>query len=261
MTNHYHLVLFVDEKRAKSLTHEQVVERWTALFGTPNCVAHYLNGKALDAEYDLAESTIDLWRRRLYDISWFMKCLNEYLARRANTEDNCTGKFWEGRFRSQALLDEAGLLTAMTYVDLNPIRAGIAETPEDSEFTSIYDRIRQSGTGATRVSNDHRIVPLRAFASRDEQRDAIPYRFDDYLQLVDWTGRSVRPDKRGSIDERLPPIAQRLNIDADAWRCAMQPRGNVFGRAMGKLDHLRLHANTLGQSWVRGLSGARKLYV
>jgi REP element-mobilizing transposase RayT len=261
MSNHYHLVLFVDEKRAKSLTREQVVERWTSVFGTPTCVARYLSGEALEAERELAESMIDRWRRRLYDISWFMKCLNEHLARRANAEDNCTGKFWEGRFRSQALLDEAGLLTAMAYVDLNPIRAGIARTPEDSEFTSIYDRIREFKGRMRNEAREARKVPLLRFASGEGTAAAIPFGLDDYLGLVDWTGRAVRIDKRGFIDERLPAIAMRLNIDPDAWKRAMQPGGNVFGRAMGKLDHLRLHANTLGQSWVRGLTVARKLFV
>lgn len=205
---------------------------------------------------------IELWRRRLYDISWFMKCLNEYLARRANAEDNCTGKFWEGRFKSQALLDEAGLLTAMAYVDLNPIRAGIAATPEGSEFTSIYDRIRAlKANNAQQESTTVPTIPLRPFASGSNDEAAIPYTLSDYLELVDWTGRCIRDDKRGFIDDRLPAIARRLNIDAEAWKGAMRPHGNVFGRAMGKLDHLRLHANTLGQSWVRGLRSSSKLYA
>ena len=83
---------------------------------------------------------------------------------------------------------------------------------------------------------------------------------EHYLQLVDWTGRSIRSDKRGSIDEQLLPIMKRLGIDDEAWRLAMRPRGNVFGRAMGRLDRLRLHAKTLGQSWVRGLGSAQRLY-
>jgi hypothetical protein len=46
----------------------------------------------------------------LQDVSWFMKCLNEPIAREANKEDNCTGHFWESRFKSQALRSEESLL-------------------------------------------------------------------------------------------------------------------------------------------------------
>jgi hypothetical protein len=104
------------------------------------------------------------------------------------------------------------------------------------------------------------IVPLQPFSPQPAGRTAIPFRLDDYLALVDWSGRAVHPEKRGAIDDRRPPILQRLNIDAEAWQIAMRPRGNVFGRALGRLDHLRLHAKALGQSWVRGLRQAQRLY-
>jgi hypothetical protein len=264
MSNHYHLVLHVDQGRARAWTAEQVIERWTRLFARPSLIERWQQGVCGVAEQEAAEHLITQWRQRLCDVSWYMRCVNEYLARRANAEDRCTGRFWEGRFKSQALLDEAGLLTAMAYVDLNPIRAGIAATPEASDFTSIYARIQ-----AFKRTQDQRLaapaaapsVPMIAFCDAlPDQRPTIPFTFHDYLELVDWTGRATRDDKRGAIDQRLPEIMRRLNIQTEAWQRTMQPRGNVFGRALGQLDHLRLHAQTLGQSWVRGLRQAEQLY-
>jgi REP element-mobilizing transposase RayT len=262
MSNHYHLVIFVDQGRSKSLTQEGVYDRWTQLFRAPPLVERWRSGTALESEQRMTECIIEKWRARLSDLSWFMKCLNEHLARRANIEDNCDGRFWSSRFRSQALLDEAGLLTAMAYVDLNPVRAGVVRRPEESEYTSIYDRIRRSRSPKMEEGEDtaKKEVPLLPLSDEEGGTRRIPYRFQDYLALVDWTGRAIRDDKRGFIDPQLPPIIHRLNIDPDAWQISMQRSGNVFGRAMGRLDHLRLHATTLGQSWVRGIRKAEQLY-
>jgi hypothetical protein len=129
-----------------------------------------------------------------------MKCLNEYIAVKANTEDNCKGHFWEARFKSQALLDERALLTCMAYVDLNPIRAAIAKTPETSDYTSIKERIMNKNT------------KLLGFGD-----NKIPYYLSDYTALVDFTGKCIHPNKRGHIDDDLPDILIRLELDPETW--------------------------------------------
>ena len=142
MSNHYHLVVRVDTVKASGWSYQEIAERWQLLFRLPILVDRYLSGHSSgETENQVTETIIENWRTRLCDISWFMRCLNEHIARRANFEDHCTGRFWEGRFKSQALLDEKALLTAMAYVDLNPIRAQMASTPESSDYTSIQQRL------------------------------------------------------------------------------------------------------------------------
>ncbi|HEY6641302.1 hypothetical protein [Povalibacter sp.] len=260
MSNHYHLVLYVDRARSRGWSRQEVAARWTALYGAPPLVARWTRGEGSEAERAQAEKIVEVWRARLSDISWYMKSLNEHLARRANAEDDCTGRFWEGRFRSQALLDEAGLLTAMAYVDLNPIRAGMAPTPQQSDFTSIYQRIQQFRCVEQGSLSNPSLPHLRLFKTATQRAQALPCELEEYVALVDWTGRAIRSDKRGSIDSRRPALLQRLSIDAIAWEQAMQREGNVFGRALGKLNHLKLHAQTLGQSWIRGVRQAEKMY-
>jgi hypothetical protein len=77
---------------------------------------------------------------------------------------------------------------------------------------------------------------------------------------MDWSGRLIREDKRGAIDAALPPILKRLGIESESWEILMSRRGTVFGRAMGKLDAMRLHAATLGQAWARGVRQSERIY-
>ena len=268
MSNHYHLVLRVDCERGARLTQEDVVSRWTKLYREPPLIQRWREGNASAAEQIIASQLIDRWRRRLLDISWYMRSLNENLARRANAEDECTGRFWEGRFKSQALLDEAGVLTAMAYVDLNPVRAGVAATPEESEFTSIYARIQQQTSelktrGRLPAGTKPRVrinaPPLLSFRDENMQQPSLPMRLEDYLQLVDWTGRVPHANK-SALDSNLPTILVRLQINPDAWRATMQVGGNHFGRAIGRMKRLRAHARKLGQAWIKGLQTSQRLY-
>ena len=144
MSNHYHLVVKLNPKEVEHWTHDDILGRWCSLHKGAPIVQKYLNGEELcHAEMDAVSTCIETYKKRLQSLSWFMKCLNEPIARQANREDNCTGHFWESRFKSQALLTEDAVLSAMAYTDLNPIRACMADTPEESEYTSVFGRDRQ----------------------------------------------------------------------------------------------------------------------
>ena len=171
-----------------------------------------------------------------------MKSLNEPLARLANKEDGCKGRFWEGRFKSQALLDETSVLKCMVYVDLNPIRASVAKTPETSDHTSVQARIE---------GRDCDLAPL---SSESSNNFAIPISKDHYLDLVDWTGRRLRPDKRGSIPSNLPPILQRLQQSPNHWSNELSNLTRRYARAIGNPASLLNYRDWLGQSRLNGVT-------
>jgi len=241
MSNHYHLVVKLNPDESDRWSDDEVLQRWTALFRGPLLVQRYRDGKSLStAEQDAVGSIIAVYRTRLGSLSWFMKCLNEPIARQANAEDRCTGHFWEARFHSQPLCSEQALLAAMAYVDLNPVRARLAQTPETSQYTSIRARLRgdyrqrtQSGPVVRMLERgelhhfDHPIRPLMGFSDRDEttaavsaSADTLPMREQDYLQLVDMTGRLVARGKRCRLDPALAPILDRLGLSPAQWTLA-----------------------------------------
>lgn len=258
LSNHYHLVVRVDCNRAIAWSDAEVVTRWTRIFNEPPLIERWRSGEATTAELDEAHKIIDCWRSRLYTLSWFMRSLNEPLARRANAEDDCSGCFWESRFKSQALVDEAGLLTAMAYVDLNPVRAGIAATAEESDFTSISQRVRDYSGSRPDSSAGVPVLPFQDGTGR-HGCNRVPYRFEDYRDLLRWTAHS-RPGSRPEASELPPRLIQEVGINADTWQRSMQLDGNIFGRAIGRLQSLRKHALTLRQSWIKGLRRAEQLF-
>ncbi len=251
MANHTHLVLRLAPVRAQYWGAEAVADRWAKLFHLPRLIERWREGAALSApEQDAVSQQIESWRERLCDLSWFMRCLNEYLARRANAEDECTGRFWEGRFRSRALLDERALLTAMAYVDLNPIRANLAETPETSTFTSVHQRIQGRLTPV--------VCPF--LDKRRRHEDPIPIVLSDYLALVDWTGRAIRDGKRGSIPKDHPTYLERLALPSETWLKCLRDFETGFYRVIGPLERIHSLCQRLNQHWLCGLGANRRLY-
>ncbi len=219
MSNHIHLVVRLNKKGADDWAPLEVIERWHRLFTGTSLSKRALRGEVLSAfEQSILDVVVALWRRRLCDLSWLMRCLNEPIARQANIEDGATGRFWEGRFKSQALLDEAALAACMAYVDLNPVRAKIAATPETSDYTSIQRRILclKNAISENSTAQPSQLLPFVG-NPRDPMPDGLPFKLNDYLELVDWSGRIIRKGKRGAIAATTPAILQRLGIAVEIW--------------------------------------------
>lgn len=257
MSNHYHIILHVDKASSLHWSNQEVCQRWHQLYRGTELSRRFLSGEALsDTERQVVRNNIDTWRLRLCDISWFMRALNEPIAREANKEDGCRGRFWESRFSSQALLDEKALAACMAYVDLNPVRAQMANTPEQSDHTSIQRRIQsaQKQPGSQPAS----LMPFVG-NPREPMPQGLPFRLDDYLALVDWTGRAIRNDKRGAIPHDLPPILDRLDIDPEHWLILTTRFESRFKTLIGCAFKLKQAAIKMGFKRSPGLANCLAL--
>lgn len=273
MSNHYHVVLHVDKARAEAWDTLEVIERWHRVFKGKLLSQRYIKGETLErAELDKLNEMVKEWRARLYDLSWFMRCINEPTARQANFEDQCSGRFWEGRYISQGLLDEAALIAGLAYVDLNPIRAKMAETPEESAHTTIKRRaeavkqVREQTDVGQRASVDlsdplHQPKQLFPFVGnpREEMPKGLPFRVDDYLDLVDWTGRQFRTGKGGAIASDQPAIMKRLHIEPEQWLQLSMGFEKLFKSYVGSEHRLRKTYQVLGYQRTPGLVASQQL--
>ncbi len=256
MSNHYHLVVYVDESEAMAWSDEEVCERWHKLYHNHPLVERLQKGQSsCQAEIDKANEIINKWRMRLADLSWLMRNLNEYIARKANQEDNCKGRFWEGRFKSQALLDEKAVLACMAYVDLNPIRANMADSVQSAEYTSIFERIHDK---ASFIDNKAQlpfiIKPLLGFIGNEHQQSpkGISFSLLDYLILVEETGKIIREDKRGHLSTRAFPLLQQLGLNNEDWLQLAQHFGKQYHQAVGTVNELSTFASHTNKRWISG---------
>jgi hypothetical protein len=226
MSNHFHLILRSRPDVVSAWDDTEVARRWLLICpvrknsaGNPTEPNEFeLNSIRNDPR------KLEILRLRLSDLGWWMRVLCQYIAVRANREDNELGKFWQSRFRAVRLLDEAALLACAAYVDLNPIRAAMAETLEQSDYTSVQRRIQSfsptndNSTSATLATSQPKQEctdnPVRAVIPAAIGREAAA------------EGVSPIPmQSRVTADRFLSPIAL---ISADDQQLGPQASSNRF---------------------------------
>ncbi len=280
LDSHLHVLVRLCPERAAAWSDEEVARRWARVFPPrgPNRQPLEVTQEWLDqslADADFVTQT----RRRLANLGWFMKCLKEPLARLANREDSCRGAFWQGRYKSIAILDEEALLATCAYIDLNPVAAGTAATPEASPHTSVRSRVehcralgrledlqaaRHGSVAAARATAgldiDHWLCPLGDERARGAPRVGLleGLSLGTYLQLVDWTSRLTREGK-ARVSAEVASILDRLGTSADAWQVTLQKlfsRPKALGVAFAfHRERLREAAGRRGCHHLANLNG------
>ncbi len=279
MHNHTHMILRSRPDVVQSWSDEEVAVRWLRL-GPKKRSDDASSGEISQPETDMIannEQRTAVIRSRLSDMSWWMRYFSEHIARLANSEDEVTGHFWEGRYHAQPLLDESSLLACAVYVDLNPVRASLAETPETSKFTGAKDRIDDlvSDAAVPRDTHDWErdverkhsgwMSPIQLNEAADHngttsktvsprrasERGFLYIGLTQYIQLLDWTGRQLHAKYDGVIPSCLAPILKRIGIDDRTWCRLINGFGRIFRRAAGTKESLSKEAVRRGQKWLR----------
>jgi hypothetical protein len=249
MSNHLHLVVHMNPAAARDWSAVDVARRWCDIYParTPTLTDQKI------ANIAEAKELVALYRTRLADLSWLMKSINEPLARRANAEDEVTGKFWEGRFKCQLLLGDQSILAAMTYVDLNPVRAKIASGVSTSMHTSARKRAKQIRREPALASKQ--LTPIAGV----RMLTAPIISLAQYIDLVDWTGRQWHAGKRGKIADTEPKALTRLGLSPDHWTRKVKGIGSGYWRVVGNLEELIDKARALKQRTLYGTGLAKIL--
>ena len=265
MSNHYHIVVRINEASARAWTPREVLKRWLTLFKGPAWMQEVVQSGDEMASHPAMSFVVAAYRARLMSLSWFMRCMNEPIARRANREDEVSGHFWQGRYRSQPLLDEGALMAAMAYVDLNPLRAGRVARPEAAMHCSISRRFADAAGARAKAITDPELLEFPAPGER-MSADAglgVDATVFDYLELIDWSGRFVSSRSASVIPANTPPILNRLGLSAEDFAGCVTRQGSAGTMelaALGDPHSLGSWVNFLGRSHVKGCRLAARMF-
>jgi REP element-mobilizing transposase RayT len=249
MSNHVHLIVSMLPNHAKEWSAEEVARRWVLLYGAKTEIEREQKRQRIAADTE----RVEIYRSRLSDLSWMMKSLSEPIARRANAEDKVNGRFWQGRFKAQLIKDDRGFLAAMTYVDLNPVRAKIANGVSTSKHTGV--RLRNKAIRKEPRKATQRMLPLFGYQSAHCPRITEA----DYIELVDATGRMIVPGKRGAIHKAEPTALTKLGLNPNHWSAKVKGVGSGYRRVIAGLEDLTELAKEWKQRSVFGIGLARTL--
>lgn len=273
----YNVILRINEVLNRELSDKEVVERWHKLFRGTYESRKLLDGEKLTRpEQKSLKDKVEDWRDRLLDISWFLRSLNEFVSRQSNLEEGCSGRFWEGRFRSQALLDEKALLGAMAYVDVLALRQAQNSTSTngklrpkkmaDSDWAMLFDRPQHSAlyerwqrtTATARPNNiNQQIKHCLALSESPSKAITLPFKLTDYLGLLEESWQKLDKENGASIDSNL---LQRFQLTTSQWLPVVDQFENRFKSLVGEPDTLRSVCESFGMKRASGLTACQESF-
>jgi REP element-mobilizing transposase RayT len=262
MENHFHVVLRVDSNAAEAWSDIEVIHRWHQLFKGTHLSQRQVELQDLsNQELSTLADSIHRWRKALQDIGWFMRCTKEPLARQSNREDGCTGRFWEGRFHSQALLDTKAVIACMTYVDLNPVRARMCMIPEADKYTSLYYRVKALPVHPHAPDSlPTGLIDMDQIDGPIKSQSSLPVCTLEYIELLDAAARRSRPDKIGTLSELVKPALERLGIKLSSWQDLEIHFSKHFHVLVGNGNSLKTACQILGQKCAWGQRSCQEFF-
>lgn len=254
MSNHVHTLIRNRPDLVATLSDTQIAVRWRTLFPIRR-----ENGEPAspnEAEISAITSNpalVNCYRQRLSCISWFNRCLCEYIARRANLEDDCTGRFWEGRFKSQRVFDTAGIIACGAYIDLNPVRAGLAKSLEQSDYTSIQSR--KACQTRTRHSAEPKLVEIDVATG-----GAVTT--PEYIRLLEQSAITLaQSHSQLELDSDCKNLVEKMSIKPYRWMELTRTLNKQFRRILGPPEKLKSFAEAKSKKWVHGVRAARLIFA